>query len=413
MGGRGGRSVASLVLILAAFLGFATQAPAALYVGGIGINRVNLDGTFFQSEFIETGSGSTCGIAVDAGHIYWADSYEETIARANLDGTGVEDAFISLPKGTHPCGLAVNSEFIYWTSGGTHTLGRARLDGSELDLSFINTEPFPCAVAVNQTGIYWSSETEDSIWRTDLAGLNGPELVIDEPEGDPCGIGIEGPHLFWVNGEGGAIGRANLDGSEAQPEFIAGVRYPISLAIQAGHLYWVSEGGEFRSIGRADLDGGEVNDDFITGHRYLYALAADSVVFSPPPPPPAPEPSRMKLGKLRRMPNGTVYLRVNLVAGGFLQAEARGLKARALPDGSVGGSDVTAGRKWLRLVPNANDPASKCVVRALRPGDRIRVKLRVVFHSPPSLPTIKKRKLFMFKPSLAPERHRRTVRCSA
>lgn len=224
--------------------------------------------------------------------------------------------------------------------------------------------------------------------------------MIDEAEGDPCGIALEGPHLFWVNGEGGAIGRANLDGSEALPEFITGAGYPLSLAIEAGYLYWVNGAGEFRSVARADLDGSDVNQDFIAARRYLYALAADSVAVPPPPPPFVPEPSRLKLGKLRRQSNGIAYVRASLGAAGFLQAEARGLKVRPLPDGQVGGSTVEAGRKWLRLVPNDNDPASDCVVRALRRGDKVRVRLRVLFHAPPMLPTIKRRKLFLFKPRL-------------
>lgn len=399
VGGRGWRVVASLMLTLVAFVAVTAQAQGALYIGSVGIDRSNLDGSVFQSEFVDTENGGICAIAVDAEHIYWSDFYESTIGRANLDGTDVENDFISLPEGQYPCGLAVDSNFIYWANRATDTIARARLDGSDLDRFFIRTEPYPCGVAVDEASVYWSSETEHDIWRTDIAGLGGPELVIDEAEGDPCGIALEGNHLYWANGAGGAIGRANLDGSEALPKLITGLRYPVSLAIEAGHLYWVNAPADDRSVGRSNLDGSDVVKDFIPG-RDFFALAADSVVVPPPPPPFVPEPSRLKLGKLRRQPNGIAYLSARLAAGGFLQAEARGLKIRPLPDGQAGGSTVEAGRKWLRLVPNDKDPASKCVVRALRRGDKVRVSLRVLFHAPPMLPTIKKRKFFLFKPGL-------------
>jgi hypothetical protein len=412
--GAGRRTVGGLLLLVACFLVLATQAQAALYFGTVSIGRANLDGSVLQADFVEPGSGSICAIAVDSSHLYWTDSYDNTIGRANLDGTGVIDSFIQLEQGTLPCGLALDSRFLYWAGMGTDTIGRARLDASEVDPSFIATAQHPCAVGVNQTGIYWTSEDEDEIWRTDIAGVNGPELVLelDGIAADPCGLALNGPHIFWGNAETGTIGRANLDGSEAELEFISGVGYPVSLAIQAGHLYWVNAEGEARSIGRADLDGGGVDRELLGGVRYLYALAADSVVVHPRPPAPAPEPSPLKLGKLRRQPNGAVYVPVDLPVGGWLRAEARGLKVKVLPERRVGGSLVAAGRKWLRLVPGEDGPG-RCIVRALRRGDKVRVRLNVLFHAPPMLPTAKNRKLFLFKAQLVRKQASHMATCPA
>ena len=35
------------------------------------------------------------GVAVDAGHVYWANFGLNTIGRANLDGTGIDQSFIT------------------------------------------------------------------------------------------------------------------------------------------------------------------------------------------------------------------------------------------------------------------------------------------------------------------------------
>lgn len=59
-----------------------------------------------------------CGVAVDAGHIYWGDRLKETIGRAKVDGSQVEPEFI---KSAHQaCGIAVGPTYAYYmTDTGT------------------------------------------------------------------------------------------------------------------------------------------------------------------------------------------------------------------------------------------------------------------------------------------------------
>jgi hypothetical protein len=58
--------------------------------------------------------GTLCGIAVDAGHVYWDTSDFGSggrIVRANLDGTGVDRGFVTIPgagSASTPCGVAVD-----------------------------------------------------------------------------------------------------------------------------------------------------------------------------------------------------------------------------------------------------------------------------------------------------------------
>jgi hypothetical protein len=91
-----------------------------------------------RARFI-TATGAPTGIAVDAGHIYWANTADgvdaDTIGRANLDGSGLDQSFIS--GATDPIGVAVDAQHVYWTNG-PGTIGRANLDGSGIDQSFIS-----------------------------------------------------------------------------------------------------------------------------------------------------------------------------------------------------------------------------------------------------------------------------------
>ena len=64
---------------------------------GTTIGRARLDGTWVDNRFI-TGANVPNGVAVDATHIHWAKyaaGSDSTIGRANLDGSAVDQAFIT------------------------------------------------------------------------------------------------------------------------------------------------------------------------------------------------------------------------------------------------------------------------------------------------------------------------------
>jgi streptogramin lyase len=100
------------------------------------IGRANLDGTGADQSFITSGFGSTpIGVAVDGSHVYWTNFAQNTIGRANLDGTGADQSFIT--GGSAPNGVAVDGSHVYWINATTNTIGRANLDGTGADQSFI------------------------------------------------------------------------------------------------------------------------------------------------------------------------------------------------------------------------------------------------------------------------------------
>ena len=118
------------------------------------IGRANLDGSDVQTDFIHASNSG--GVAVDADHIYWANGTESnSIGRANLDGSAVDPTFIPLP--TYPLSIAVDADHLYWTLdecvGNCEffrgRIVRAKLDGTDVENRFISTgtkTPFGLAV---------------------------------------------------------------------------------------------------------------------------------------------------------------------------------------------------------------------------------------------------------------------------
>lgn len=122
------------------------------------------------------------------------------------------------------------------------------------------------------------------------AGLDGTEVQYEfvqyvpfassgEGASNGCGgVAVDASHVFWAEPAKGSIGRANLDGSGADYTFITGAENPCGIAVDGAHIYWANFRGG--SIGRANLDGSGVTQAFIgavdgpcgvaVDHRFIY-----------------------------------------------------------------------------------------------------------------------------------------------
>jgi hypothetical protein len=221
---------------------FWSSAPA--YQGDTGaIGLANLDGSGVEPGFISTPDMYPDGVAVDSAHVFWAE-YRGNIGRAKLDGSGVQSNFIGpyVAGGDAPPALAVGGGHVYWTSsqairGCPGGIGRARVDGSEIEPVFIGLCD-PTGVAVNRGHVYWSRFGE--IGRANPDGSE-PETLIAMP-GALTGVAVYRGHVYFTRRWAGAIGRANLDGSSVEPNFITNAHCAAGLAVGGGGIYWSNDG---------------------------------------------------------------------------------------------------------------------------------------------------------------------------
>jgi virginiamycin B lyase len=190
-----------------------------IYWGSVGeIDRANLDGTRDDSFHIDAHDPQ--GIAVDSSHIYWVDGGQ--VQRANLDGTGAE-GMVGLGPATG--GVAVDSSHIYWADRLNHTIGRANLDGTGVNQNFVTDAgtvfgrvefDAPTGVAVNGSSIYWG--VGDFVRQADLATGMSPRTLGGGHH--PWGVAVEGSHTYFTNQSSNTVGRGNLDPGGFNPNFI-------------------------------------------------------------------------------------------------------------------------------------------------------------------------------------------------
>jgi hypothetical protein len=186
--------------------------------GGGTIGRADIEGTpgSIEADFIR-GASNPQGIAVDAGHVYWANaannSNKAAIGRAEIDGGEVEQTFFRTEFGKTPQGVAVDGSHVYFNANDENSdsyLERISLEGGEEEFTFIGKVALR-GIALDVGNVYWAAQGEEAIGRLPLADFPkfGPCAAIASCKkefakvgGNLVGLAVDAAHLYWsVNGE--------------------------------------------------------------------------------------------------------------------------------------------------------------------------------------------------------------------
>jgi len=317
-----GRTVLYVIGLLATIaLLVAPAAPAAVYWDEPGtLGAANLDGSNPNSRYLlfRGLSGPTCDVAVTATHLYWCEWFG--IWRVNLEGPAVPTQVVSGLD--NPSGIAVDGGHIYWANRGAGAIGRVALDGSGREDSFVPGLREPSGVAVDDHYLYWVTFNE--IGRVRLDGTELEKVFVGTIPSGP-GLAVDSNYLYWSDDR--AIGRARVsDGTKVDPDFITGLDHVGTIAVDSGRIYWMNtpEGMYYSTIGRAGIDGSDVNKSWIPTQKFN---ATSVAVDGRPSPPPLPLPSRpFYIGKLaHNRKDGSAVLHISVPERGDLVISAPGI----------------------------------------------------------------------------------------
>ena len=222
------------------------------------IGKANKDGTGVSQNFI-TGCNHPSGILVYGNHIYWANEYTNKIGKANIDGTDIDQNWIATVY--PPWGLATDGNFLYWTCT-TGRIARANMDGSGTNLSWITGCFEPRGIALDRNYLYWANYSTNSIGRSNINGSGASQDWISGCNG-PVDIKVTTTNIYWTNSTNGTIGRSQIDGSNPTPDWIAGCSSPMGIETDLNYVYWTNYSSNW--IGRANLDGSGPNRNWIVG----------------------------------------------------------------------------------------------------------------------------------------------------
>jgi hypothetical protein len=132
----------------------------------------------------------------------------------------------------------------------------------------------PLGCAVDATYIYWANPEANTIGRAKLNG-SAPEVNFITGCHSPQGVAVDAGHIYWCNSSTNCIGRATIAGATVEQEFVKTAPLgPRGIAVDASHIYWANYTSN--TIGRATTAGATVEGSWITTAEKPIGVAVDS-----------------------------------------------------------------------------------------------------------------------------------------
>lgn len=264
--------IAVVSVAIAALFLTASPVQADLYWSSVGtssIDTAELDGTGAAVLVPSAGSNLNQVTVGSNGYIYWADYDQNAIGRAKLDGSDAEPLWLTGAAGA--AGVAVSATHIYWSEDGNNRVSRAQIDGSNIESDLVVGLNGPHGLVIVNDDLYIANTASDAIVR---APLDGGQFEVLANVTGPQMLAANATHLYWTNFRGESVGRAAIDGSGVDEQFIiaSSGSWTYGVGVDSEHIYWTNYTGA-SSVSRANLDGTNIDDSFIPGTSYAAGLA--------------------------------------------------------------------------------------------------------------------------------------------
>lgn len=212
------------------------------------------DGSSAVANLISTATGGQVGgIALDSQYVYWTDEYNNAIGRAKLDGSQLNQNFVSCTGSCSgniingPMGIAVDDGYIYWANNFGSTIGRAsKADGSGAANYVTLASGSPQSVAVGEDTLFWTVTNGTSI---DSVATNAPSATpasamtcpVSTPAcvSGPSALVYANGQLYWSNGVSSGSIWGSMNGGTATA-LLTGLSSPAALAVSASQIFWAT-----------------------------------------------------------------------------------------------------------------------------------------------------------------------------
>src|SRR5262249_10748452 len=148
-----------------------------------------------------TSPNGACGVAADARYLYWAvggGGPPGHVARMSFADGAVQSTFITATSDLN-CGVAVNASTIFFNNYSIGAIARANLDGSGIQQTFITGGSNPQQPAVGATHVYWIDKNSQSVGRAELSGANVQQNFIPAKCKEPVGVAVDSTYVYWAN----------------------------------------------------------------------------------------------------------------------------------------------------------------------------------------------------------------------
>ncbi|XP_056018220.1 low-density lipoprotein receptor-related protein 4-like isoform X2 [Ostrea edulis] len=231
--------------------------PWLLFANRQGIRRLEVDTMILQPVVGDLHSA----IAVDYDYhskvVYWSDSHEEKIMKANMTEKGeTNDTGIPvISSGVKtPDGIAVDWIYhhLYWTDTGYNTIEVAAVDGSMRKILVDKDLDEPRSIAVDPENGWMYFSDWGRVPKIERIGMDGNpasrNVLVQKDIEWPNGLTLDyaSERIYWIDAKMKSIFTARLDGKEVKRILhnAEQILHPFSLTVFEDFVYWTDWSSE-------------------------------------------------------------------------------------------------------------------------------------------------------------------------
>ncbi|MEI6687885.1 MAG: hypothetical protein WCN97_00840 [Thermoleophilia bacterium] len=201
--------------------------------------------------------------------MYYSRSNSD-ICQMRLDGTGSSSTLVATGcGGLGVGGIYATDLYVYWACMNTSRLGRVDVAGTNPILNFTATpagpnDSYTTAIAAGDDWLYVGNTGVYSCMQRYHIDGSGVDPNFSLCVGDVRSIDVDGRHVYWAINNGTTIGRAKLNGTGSNASWLSSGSDTFGVTVTGSSIYWARRSGG-GAIGRADLSGANANSSLITG----------------------------------------------------------------------------------------------------------------------------------------------------